>query len=486
MPTTWTIGRKITVGFALSLIALFVVGSISYRSLDVLIGASTQVTQSNLVRTGLSELLSQLKDAETGQRGFVITGDEAFLEPHAAGTSEAPKTLARLRQLLGSDATQRQEIDQVETLIQAKFEELRRTIEIRRKDGFEATEKEVAAGKGKRYMDELRQIIGRIEQEQREVLERKAQEAEHASASAKSTIIAGTVIGVVLVALAGLVIVSGLSRQLGSAVSDMQSSAAELQAAAQQQATGAKEQATAMNEIATTISELLATSRQIADSAQHVAQIADRTAASARSGDATVQQARDSIGGVKRQVDLIVTHMLDLGRKSQQIGAILHLVNELAEQTNILAINATIEAAGAGDAGRRFAVVADEIRKLADRVGGSTKEIRVLIDDVRSAVNTTVMVTEAGSKAVESGSLQVGAVASSFTAIASLVETTTAAAQEIGLSTKQQTTAVEQVTLAITSVSQASKESEVSTTQTLQTASQLSALSRGLSRMIRS
>ncbi len=196
--------------------------------------------------------------------------------------------------------------------------------------------------------------------------------------------------------------------------------------------------------------------------------------------------ARDSVGSVKRQVDLIVTHMLDLGKKSQQIGAVLDLINELAEQTNILAINATIEAAGAGDAGKRFAVVAEEIRKLADRVGGSTKEIRVLIDDVRSAVNTTVMVTEAGSKAVESGSAQMGAVASSFTAIASLVETTTSAAQEIGLSTKQQTTAVEQVTLAITSVSQASKESEVSTTQTLQTASQLSALARDLSRLIRS
>jgi methyl-accepting chemotaxis protein len=486
MPTTWTIGRKITCGFALSLIALFVIGWISYRSLDILIGASNQVTQSNLVRTGLSDLLSLLKDAETGQRGFVITGDEAFLDPYTSGTSEAPKALARLRQLLAADSPQRAALDQIDALVQGKFDELKLTIEMRRKEGFEATQKVVGAGKGKRIMDDLRQIIGRIDQEQKDVLGRKAQEAQQASDSAKATIIAGTAIGVVLVALAGFLIVTGLTRQLGAAVGDMQSSAAELQAAAQQQATGAKEQATAMNEIATTISELLATSRQIADSSQHVAQIADKTAASARSGDATVQHARDAVGGVKRQVDLIVTHMLDLGKKSQQIGAVLDLINELAEQTNILAINATIEAAGAGDAGRRFAVVADEIRKLADRVGGSTKEIRVLIDDVRSAVNTTVMVTEAGSKAVESGSAQVGAVASSFTAIASLVETTTAAAQEIGLSTKQQTTAVEQVTLAITSVSQASKESEVSTTQTLQTASQLSALARDLSRLIRS
>ena len=120
--------------------------------------------------------------------------------------------------------------------------------------------------------------------------------------------------------------------------------------------------------------------------------------------------------------------MLELGKKSQQIGRCLDIVSELAEQTNILAINATIEAAGAGEAGRRFAVVADEIRKLADRVAGSAKEIRGLIDDVRGAVNTTVMATESGSKAVDAGTRQFGEVASALKQIAGLVATTTDAA----------------------------------------------------------
>ena len=109
-----------------------------------------------------------------------------------------------------------------------------------------------------------------------------------------------------------------------------------------------------------------------------------------------------------------MNHMLELGRKSQQIGGILEIINELAEQTNILAINATIEAAGAGEAGRRFAVVAEEIRKLADRVAGSTKDIRTLIDEVRSAANTTVMATEGGSKSVEAGARQFTEVAAAF------------------------------------------------------------------------
>jgi methyl-accepting chemotaxis protein len=239
-----------------------------------------------------------------------------------------------------------------------------------------------------------------------------------------------------------------------------------------------------MNETSTTITELLATSRQIAESAQRVAQIAEQTSASARAGDGIVKRGSESVAGIRRQVEVIVNHMLDLGKKSQQIGTVLDIVSELAEQTNILAINATIEAAGAGEAGKRFGVVADEIRKLADRVAASTKEIRALIDDVRGAVNTTVMTTETGSKAVESGATQFAEVASAFGQIAVQVTTTMEAAKEIGLSTKQQTTAVEQVNLAIANVAQATKESEISTGQTLQTASELSGLSRDLLRIV--
>src|SRR5581483_3386227 len=169
----------------------------------------------------------------------------------------------------------------------------------------------------------------------------------------------------------------------------------------------------------------------------------------------------------------------------QQIGGVLDIVSELAEQTNILSINASIEAAGAGESGKRFAVVAEEIRKLADRVAASTKEIRTLIDDVRGAVNTTVMTTETGSKSVDAVGKQFGDIASAFKQIAGLVATTQDAAREIELSTKQQATAVEQVNVAISNVSHSTRETETSSAQTLQTASQLATLSRDLMRLVR-
>ncbi len=480
----WTFGKKIAAGFAMSFVLLAVIGVVAYRSIDSLTKTSYAVTHSHAVLEHLTRVLDRLTDAETGQRGFVITGDDAYLEPYRTGSAAMPKLIEELRDLTADNPNQQRRIAGAEPLIEAKLAELRRTIDTRRSAGFEATAKIVASGEGKRSMDDLRRIIDEMDREERALLQQRAADVESASSGARSTLLFGTILCLLFVTAAGTVLTQSLTSQIGAAVRHVQSSSAELQSVANQQASGAKESSTSMNEITTTISELLATSRQIAESAQRVAAVAEQTAGAARSGEGTVQRASDSILAIRRQVDLVVSHMLELGKKSQQIGSVLDIVSELAEQTNILAINATIEAAGAGETGKRFGVVADEIRKLADRVAVSTKEIRGLIDDVRSAVNTTVMATETGSKAVDAGNRQFGDVTTSFKQVADLVLTTTDAAREIQLSTKQQTTAVEQVNVAIANTAQAARETEASSGQTLLTASQLASLSRDLLRLV--
>jgi CHASE3 domain sensor protein len=475
---------KIAAGFALSSLLLIVIGVVSFTSFSKLTTTSEWVTHTHEVLEHTVNVMGDLKDAETGQRGYIVTGDETYLEPYTSGSTQVDGVIRELRQLTADNPAAQKRIDALEPLVAAKLAELKLTIDMRKNGDAEGAVKRIKAGEGKRYMDDIRRILGDMESEERSLLQQRNAEAVAAASTAKSFIVLGTLICLVAVILAGTWLTRSLGRQIGESVGHIQSSATELQAAANQQATATKEQATAMSEITTTISELLATSRQIAESAQRVAQIAGQTATAARSGDDTVAAAHESIAAIRQQVDLIVTHMLDLGKKSQQIGAVLDIVAELAEQTNILAINATIEAAGANEAGRRFAVVADEIRKLADRVAGSTKEIRTLIDDVRSSVNATVMTTEGGSKSVDAGAKLFSEVAASFGEIAGLVGTTTEAAREIELSTKQQTTAVEQVNVAITSAAQATKETEASSGQTLQTSGELSALSYALLRIV--
>ena len=480
----WTFGKKIAVGFALSFALLAAMGLVAYRTIDSLTRTSYGVTHSHAVLEHLANVLSRLTDAETGQRGFVITGDDAYLEPYRTGTAAVPKLMDELRELTADNPNQQRRIADAEPLVEAKMAELKRTIDLRRTAGFDATLKVVASGEGKRAMDDLRRILAAMEHEERDLLQQRAADVEAGASSARATLLFGTIACLLFVTAAGTVLTRSLTAQIGAAVRHVQLSSAELQSVANQQASGAKESSTSMNEITTTISELLATSRQIAESAQRVSAVAEQTAGAARSGEGTVQRASDSILAIRRQVDLVVSHMLELGKKSQQIGSVLDIVSELAEQTNILAINATIEAAGAGETGKRFGVVADEIRKLADRVATSTKEIRTLIDDVRSAVNTTVMATETGSKAVDAGNRQFGDVTTSFKQVADLVLTTTDAAREIQLSTKQQSTAVEQVNLAIANTAQAARETEASSGQTLQTASQLATLSKDLLRLV--
>ena len=484
MFSKWTFSRRVGLGFSVAIVALAVVAVVGLRSAKLLVANSEQVAHTQLVRRQIAELLVQLVNAETGQRGYVITGRDEFLQPYTTALANLDKAYTELRRLTADNPDQQRRLDAMKPMIDEKLAELKRTID-QRHVSLEAATAIIANGEGKQAMDSARRLLGEMDDEEARLFDVRTREVEASTDMTNGVIQWGSLAAILLTLIVGWLTTSSLAKQLGGAARDMQTSATELQTAANQQASSATEQATAMTEISTTINELLTTSRQIAESSQRVARIASDTVSAARAGTATVGRSNDAVSSVRRQVDAIVGHMLELGKKSQHVGSVLDIVSELAEQTNILAINATIEAAGAGESGRRFGVVADEIRKLADRVGASTKEIRTVIDDMRGAVNTTVMATEAGSKAVDLGANQVAELATSFTHIASLVTTTTDAAREIELSTKQQATAVEQVNVAITNVAQASRETEASTTQTLQTADQLSTLSTDLTRIIR-
>ncbi len=480
----WSFQKKLGFGFGVMVALAAVIAAVGWYALRTVVATKDfviTVNGQNLIDA--AKLVGAVHTEVAGFRGFLLLTDERFLKDREAGREQFAEVFARMEgnAYTGEGKRALAEIQRG----QAEFLAIQDRI-IAQRRGNTPMEKivEMVVREALPARNLLTQRVDMlVAREERSLAEGRTQSNQ--TAATASTLVAGFAALAVLFAVgAALLLSRTLSRRIGAAVQHVQNSSTELQTTASQQATGSKEAVTAMNEISTTMSELLATSRQITESAQQVAQIAQETAAAARGGDQTVASAQQAIEGIRRQTDIVVGHMLELGKKSQQIGGILDIINELAEQTNILSINATIEAAGAGEQGKRFAVVGEEIRKLADRVSGSTKEIRALVEEIRTAVNTTVLATEGGSKAVDSGLRQFEEVTRGFKQIAGLVATTTQAAREIELSTKQQMTAVEQVNAAVQGAAQATRETEVSSSQTLQTATQLARLSHDLSEIV--
>ncbi len=263
--------------------------------------------------------------------------------------------------------------------------------------------------------------------------------------------------------------ISNLKRVL----EQISSAGSKMVSASREQAEGAKNQSVATEEMTGTVTELSASARKMAENAGSVSEQAGLASNECASGKTSVEGAVQGIKGVHERVEKIAAHMLELGGKSQQISGVLDIITELSEQTNLLSLNASIEAAGAGDAGKRFAVVASEIRKLAERATDSTGEIRSLIDGVQETVNATIMATEEGTKAVQDGVRLTQEVDSSFGRIAEQVGSTTQSAKAIEMGSRQQATAIEQMEGAVKNVDAAAQ-------QTAETARQLDADSQAL------
>jgi len=479
-----TVGQQIAAGYASVIVIMVLLSVLGLRANHRFMESSHLVAHSYQVMALLEAIPANMRAAEMGTRGFVITGQDSFLEPFKEGEANIHKVLEELRQKLSDNPEQLRRLAGLRPGLEARLEEMRSVIATRRERGFEAAQPLILNAKTQEVVRELRARVTEMEAVEEQLLQERDQVAKEDARFLDLLSQLGVGALLIVIVGTGVYITRGLRRQIGMAVEHVQSSSTELQAAATQQAAGAREQASATTEVSTTVKELLSTFRQIASSAQQVSKAADETANATGVGAQTVDRAQEAIESVRRQVDVIVSHMLDLGKRSQEIGGILDIINELAEQTNILAINATIESAGAGEHGRRFAVVAEEIRKLADRVGASTKDVRTLIDEVRAAANTTIMATEDGSKAVQNGTRQFAEVAGTFRRIAELTGANLDVARQIELSTQQQTSAVEQVSAAIQQVAVTAKQTEVSSSQTLQTSTHLIQLSRQLAALV--
>jgi len=275
-----------------------------------------------------------------------------------------------------------------------------------------------------------------------------------------------------------------LMSSIKDAIVHLSSSANEMMAISIQQSSGSSEQAAAVQEVTTTSEEIAITAKQITANAISVENMAESTSQSCSSGTGDVANAINGMSLLRMQVQSVAESMLKLGDNSQKIGGIVEIIDEISDQTNLLALNAAIEAAGAGEAGKRFAIVAQEVRRLAERTVEATRQIKGLIEEIQKATNSTIMVTEEGTKAVDSASQLVDKVQLSFDMINGLVDETAKSAKEITLSTQQQTSACEQMAETMTEVRDVAQQVALSAKETERAISEIIALSEKLQSLV--
>jgi len=574
----WNVGMKIGAGYGLALAILVAIGAASYQSTTKLTETAEWVAHTHQVLEKLETVLSGMKDAETGQRGYIITGEERYLEPFRAAQETINQKVKTLRDLTRDNANQQRRLDILEPLIfgkEGKFAELLETIDARKDkaNGFAAALQLVRTDKGKKVMDEIRKIIDEMTSEENTLLKMRAEEAQTSARNVTLTIVVGTLAAVIVLALAGFVITRNIANPLkeiaataeriaagdlsvtisvmseredevgilaqtfsrmtdslkrmagvastiaagdlrvkvqpqsdkdvlGNAFASMVenlrrltadisegvnvlgSSANEIVAATTQLAASASESAAAVSETTTTVEEVRQTAQVATQKAKGVSDSAQKAAQSSQSGRKSTEEAGAGMNRIRQQMEAIAASMVRLSEQSQAIGQIMASVEDLAAQSNLLAVNAAIEAAKAGEHGKGFGVVAQEVKSLAEQSRQATNQVRTILGDIQKATTTAVMATEQGGKVVEAGTRQTEVASESIQALAGSVTEAAQAATQIAASSQQQLVGVEQVAGAMESINQASAQNVASAKQLEAAARNLNELGQRLKQVV--
>jgi methyl-accepting chemotaxis protein len=275
-----------------------------------------------------------------------------------------------------------------------------------------------------------------------------------------------------------------LTAQMQEATDNITTANSHISAATAEQAATVTEQAASVAETSSTVEEVRQTAQQSVERSHIVSEMASNTLKLAENGLDAVKKTEEGMLSLKDQVRHIAETILSLSEQTLQIGEIIASVNDIADQSNLLALNAAMEAARAGEAGRGFAVVAGEVRNLAEQSRQATAQVSSILSEIQKTANTAVMVTEKGTKSAESGVELAQSTGDSIRVIREHTQQAVAAAEQITASARQQLAGMDQITRAMENINQGAMQTQKGMEQVDKTAQNLNDLARQLTSIV--
>ncbi len=273
---------------------------------------------------------------------------------------------------------------------------------------------------------------------------------------------------------------SSVAKEITQACHSMVTTLDEVRHAVDSQSSGASEQASSINEITASVSEIEKSTSQTMEKAKALGNVAERTRERGQLGLEAVEQSVQGMKAVRDKVQIIAQTILDLSNQTQQVGEITAVVNNLAQQSKMLALNASIEAAKAGESGKGFAVVASEVKNLAEQSEQSTDQVQKILEDIKRATEKAVMATEEGTKGVDHGTGLVEQTGDIIRGLNDVIHETTIASQQIEAAIRQESAGIEQITAGMNEINQVTSSFVESVKQTTEAMANLSKVAKNL------
>lgn len=277
-----------------------------------------------------------------------------------------------------------------------------------------------------------------------------------------------------------------LLREILESTNKVSSDADQMVAVAQQSMDGILRQRSETEQVATAMNQMTASVHEVARSAANGATIAQKTATQSRDGSKVVSDTIHGINALAANVEKAASVIHDLEKDSESIGSVLDVIQGIAEQTNLLALNAAIEAARAGEQGRGFAVVADEVRSLASRTQESTQEIQAIIEKLQARSKQAVNVMTDGQKQAQSGVDLAQAAGNALSEISSGIDELDRVSTQIAVAAEQQGTVSEEINRNVFNINDISVQNAEAANISSATSQELASLAKGVEHKIAS